>query len=390
MTRIGFAPHLYGAAWLGGISYLRNLFSALSRLENPKIEPVLLARHSDRKVAAVLREFVAVHDVPKHLDPQSGRISGGIAAIAPLSWTLWHRYLEKKNIAALSHSPALLPSRLLPSMGIIYDFQHMRLPHLFSAAERSLRDRTFRDFCRNSSIVLVSSECALSDFKQFFPRYANKGRVLRFVANLDGTAPTSSDALSSKYRLPVPYIYLPNQFWKHKNHVVVVRALALLKQRRVPITVIASGAEADYRHPEHFRELMDMAHESRLEDSFRSLGVIPYADLLGLMRDSIAVLNPSLFEGWSTTVEEAKSMGKRVILSNIPVHVEQSPDRGLFFDPNCPEELADRMIEAADSHTASEELRHLAKATEKMDERVRGYARSYQDIALSVLAGSRV
>lgn len=79
------------------------------------------------------------------------------------------------------------------------------------------------------------------------------------------------------------------------------------------------------------------------------LGLIPYQDVAALMQGAVAMINPSLFEGWSTTVEEAKSLGKRIILSNIPVHMEQNPERGLFFEPHNPEALADAI-----SHTLAE------------------------------------
>lgn len=46
-----------------------------------------------------------------------------------------------------------------------------------------------------------------------------------------------------------------------------------------------------------------------------------------LMKHAIAIINPSLFEGGSTTVEEAKSLLKVIILSGIPVHREQNPRR---------------------------------------------------------------
>ena len=61
-----------------------------------------------------------------------------------------------------------------------------------------------------------------------------------------------------------------------------------------------------------------------LEKNFIFLGVIPYKDVLGLMRAAVAVINPSVMEGWSTTVEEAKSLGLPLILSDIPVHREQA------------------------------------------------------------------
>lgn len=43
---------------------------------------------------------------------------------------------------------------------------------------------------------------------------------------------------------------------------------------------------------------------------------MPYEHVPALLRESVALLNPSLFEGWSTTVEEGKSPGKHVLMSD--------------------------------------------------------------------------
>ena len=97
---------------------------------------------------------------------------------------------------------------------------------------------------------------------------------------------------------------------------------------------------------------MRRAAEMGCARSSRCLGLVSYADLIGLMRYLTALINPSLFEGWSTTVEEAKSLGKTIILSDIPVHREQAPENGRFFDPGWPRtQLADRMIEVADGYS---------------------------------------
>ena len=58
----------------------------------------------------------------------------------------------------------------------------------------------------------------------------------------------------------------------------------------------------------------------------------------------MAVINHSLFEGWRSSVEGAKSMYKEIILSNIKVHLEQNPELGLFFDLNNPSELSEVML----------------------------------------------
>jgi len=61
---------------------------------------------------------------------------------------------------------------------------------------------------------------------------------------------------------------------------------------------------------------------------------VPYIDLMSLMFYSIAVINPSFSEGWSNTVEQAKAMRKKTIISNITVHREQKNSDTVLFKPN--------------------------------------------------------
>ncbi len=70
-------------------------------------------------------------------------------------------------------------------------------------------------------------------------------------------------------------------------------------------------------------------------------GMIPYEDLMPLMQASSALLNPSLFEGWSTTVEEARAAGVPMILSDLAVHKEQAENQAIYFDRYCADSLAE-------------------------------------------------
>ena len=61
--------------------------------------------------------------------------------------------------------------------------------------------------------------------------------------------------------------------------------------------------------------------------------MIKYNEVLSLIYHSQSIINPSIFEGWSSTVEQAKSYKKDLILSNIGVHLEQKPEYSKFFSP---------------------------------------------------------
>ncbi len=51
------------------------------------------------------------------------------------------------------------------------------------------------------------------------------------------------------------------------------------------------------------------------------------------MQNSLAIIQPSSFEGWSTVVEDAKALNQNIIVSDIAVHREQLPGHSYFFMP---------------------------------------------------------
>jgi hypothetical protein len=81
-------------------------------------------------------------------------------------------------------------------------------------------------------------------------------------------------------------------------------------------------------------------NDNKLHDQVTMLGLIPRSDQLVMMRHSQAVIQPSLFEGWSTVIEDAKSLQVPVVASNLKVNIEQLGERALYFDPHDPDELA--------------------------------------------------
>ena len=104
------------------------------------------------------------------------------------------------------------------------------------------------------------------------------------------------------------------------------------------------------------------------------------------MKDSEVVINPSKFEGWSTTVEEAKSLGKNIILSDIPVHREQNPKWGIYFDPNNPNQLASIIKNSLNiDNEINRELRYK-EARSELNDRYRGFAKDYEKIVFDAIS----
>jgi glycosyltransferase involved in cell wall biosynthesis len=151
------------------------------------------------------------------------------------------------------------------------------------------------------------------------------------------------------YHLPERFFFLPNQFWRHKNHALVIDALARLKAEGAlgpdAPPVILTGLARDPRNPGYFDWLTARVQEAGVESHFRYLGLIPYDHVLSLGAACDALINPSRFEGWSTPIEEAKAFAAPLMLSDIPIHGEQAP-AARFFDPDSPQALAEAMLDA--------------------------------------------
>ena len=227
----------------------------------------------------------------------------------------------------------------------IPDFQHKYLPQFFSKKEIKSRDHSFNRISNEAKKVAFSSQVALDDFKKFYPNSAVLTYVLRFSSFPDPTWYQQDPAqVQLQYNLPEKYFLVCNQFWKHKNHKIIVDALIVLKNKGIEPIIVCTGALVDTRFPEYVTELIGYIHEHSLESQFVFLGLIPRNDQIQLMRRALCIIQPSLFEGWSTVVEDARLLGKTIILSDIPVHQEQAPLHGLFFQHLSHKDLSEKII----------------------------------------------
>lgn len=394
MIRTGFVFRFEANDWLGGVSYYRNLFHALSSLEHRKIEPVIFV--GSRINLPWVAEFSAFEIIQTSLLDQA-RQPCFLRRVFRRLFPFIHdrlqrqardlqfkRLLRKYKISIISHVQDLTMDFGIPTIGWITDFQHKHLPGFFCNDEILERDRIFDVICRKCRRVLVSSYEAQKDLLRYFPQCGTKSRVLQFVASLPISNITSREQLENKYHFDQPYFYLPNHFWIHKNHLLVIEALKILKSQGYPVLVLLSGKQDDYRKSNYFDELMLKVDQYGLKGSFKPLGIIPYSDVLSLMRHSFCVINPSLFEGWSNTVEEAKTLGKTIILSDIPVHREQAYRDAYFFDPHSPESLSSQMKYVWDHRDSVDQLSTGELAKDHRRRLIR-FAESYETIVRDAL-----
>ena len=358
--------------WAGGYNYLRNLFTALNDHCPGAVTPVVFAGLGDD--VAELDDLGRIGGVETVRSAAFDRNAVGVAGAflfgqdrAAIAEFRRHR------IDAVFESARFFGWRLpYPALAWVPDLQHLQLPELFPRQARWRRELGFRAQIGSGRTILLSSGSAERDCLDFYPLAKGKTVVVRFATRPPAALlERDPGEVIAGYGLPANYFYLPNQFYPHKNHALVAVALKILAGQGHEAVVAVSGSKHDARGSRAFDAVMRMVRELGLETRFRYLGVIPIAHVYALLRSATALINPSRFEGWSTTVEEAKAFGVPLVLSDIDVHREQAGENARFFPVDDAAALAAQLASFASSAPVVRDLSPLA------DEQVKRFAHDF-------------
>ncbi len=366
MIRVAFTL-LGGREWLGGHHYLVNLLTSLRNWQSGTLTPILFV--GNNIPAEDLAAFTAIAGVEVVRSAHFNRDARPRRLAQALLWGLDVGAAEsfRENGIDVAFEPAQFYGwRLcMPAIAWVPDFQDRHLPQMFS--RRAHLQKWFGQWTQvlSGRTFMLSSEDSRADCERFYPATRGRTRVVRFAVPAPPELPVEKRAgVLETYGLPEHFFFLPNQFWRHKNHACVVRALEILKSQGPRITVAATGNPGDLRHREYFARLSRQISAAGVESNFRVLGIVPYEHVGALMQTAAALINPSRCEGWSTTVEEAKSSGTPLVLSNIGVHREQAGTSALYFSPDSPEQLAGVL---RDFHPLPAEQRQVWAAQARTD-----------------------
>ena len=401
--RLAFDVYL-GEAWLAGLTSVLSIAPCLQALNDPSLELVVVQRFelTESAVAAVAPLVQRV--VPEPI-PHPAQMAAP-ARRSSLARRVFNK-LDRRASAPPPHLPtdAWLALEVdcvyssprgdrdpipLPSLLWMPDFQHRHLPELFSPDESARRDRQYCQEIASATFTLVTAESVQQDVERFCPESAARTHNLPFVAPVPPALfQQNPQPLLDKYHLPKKYVFMPNQFWKHKNHSLVIQALRILHGRSIHPVVVCAGYPFDHRHPNAFAELLTAISESGVRDEVILLGNIPRAEVLVLMRQAVCLLNPSLFEGFGFSVGESKSIGKRALLSDLPEHREQAPAGATYFNPHDAEELAQKLADIWERTAPGPDLELEQAAREQLPRRQLAFGQAFRDLANEAISLGR-
>jgi len=239
----------------------------------------------------------------------------------------------------------------LPYVMAVHDLQHRlqpEFPEVSADGERDAREYLFRNGVEHALTVLVDSEVGREDVLEYYGELVSPEhvKVLPFLPPpyLDKVgAAKKAPEVRDRLGTPERYLFFPAQFWPHKNHLRVVRALARIRaERRVDVHVVMSGSTtADPLRASVLAKVRQTADEEGVSDLIHVVGYVNDDVMAPLYAGSLGVLLPTFFGPTNIPILEAWAFGVPVLTSDLRGIREQCGDAAILADPTSVAAMAE-------------------------------------------------
>lgn len=362
---------LGGKDWIGGLYYVKNM--AFQLLSNSYI-----AKHYRIVILTTTESVSLFDDLEGDVKIVKSRFSKGILAA-----------VEKVLVFKANHVKIAFPfEKDMAKVGVksiawIPDFQHNHYPQFFTQNDIDSRDKRFSSFADSQFPLVLSSRDCYDDFKQFYHPQNENVSVVHFVSyiasNIQRIVQGKANETLKKYGLDqMRYTCVMNQFWKHKNHLIVLEALKKYYSQNPDsqLKVVFTGMLRKDRDVEYAQKIQDLIDDKDLQNRIIMLGFIDRDEQIAIMMGADFIIQPSLFEGWGTVVEDAKVLDKTILMSNIKVHREQKNEKCILFNPHDAEELAMLL----NQEYMKEHFDDVQRGIRDMQERAKAYSAAFEEL----------
>ncbi|MDB4981856.1 MAG: hypothetical protein JWM82_2608 [Myxococcales bacterium] len=228
----------------------------------------------------------------------------------------------------------------IPYIVTVWDLQHRLqpfFPEVSAGNAFEARDAMFTPLLRRATLVVVGTEVGSEEVQRFF------GVARERILTLPHPTPSFVLAAAEQAQVPRlarapadPYLFYPAQFWPHKNHINLLEALRILREREgIPFSLALSGS--DKGNAAFVREA---AKRLGVADAVAMLGFVSRDELVSLYQHAFALAYVTFFGPENLPPLEAFALGCPVVASDVPGAREQLADAALRVDGRKPEEIA--------------------------------------------------
>ena len=185
---------------------------------------------------------------------------------------------------------------------------------------------------KNAHKIIIGTQVGINDIVKFYS--IPKKKLVKIPH------PTPSFYLKNfqfdKRIIQGKYILYPAQFWEHKNHILLIEFMKIIKSIDFDLKLILVGSDKG-----ELEVIKNKIDQFQLENHIYIKGFVEMNELANLYKYAHAMVYPSHCGPENLPPLEAMAMKCPAIVSDIPGHREQLMDAVLYFKPNDPMSLLD-------------------------------------------------
>ncbi|MDA9437527.1 hypothetical protein XH98_00040 [Bradyrhizobium sp. CCBAU 51745] len=232
---------------------------------------------------------------------------------------------------------------------VVWDLQHRDspwFPEVSTGAEWNRREHNYARILRRATVIYTGTQRGAEEIAAYYQVPLQRIKVLPFVAPLDALEEARSPlkAAPSKLDTPGEYLFYPAQFWAHKNHVLVLEACKIVRERSGwNLGVVFTGSDKGNQN-----YVRDYARRLGLDRDVRFLGFVDRIDILDLYRRAFCLVFPTFFGPDNLPPLEAFAIGCPVVASDIPGAREQLGEGAILVPPTDAQAFAEAILNLRD------------------------------------------
>lgn len=284
--------------------------------------------------------------------------------------SIWDMMCRKEKIDILWFTSSVQERTSVPYIFTVWDLGHRLLPSFPEMKNRwQDRENMYQQMLYKAAFVTTANETGKKEILENYCISPEKIRILPFpIADFCKEEEKKPEAM-----IPTDYFFYPAQFWAHKNHIRIIEAVKILKERySIRANVVFTGSNKG-----NMEYIKEEVRRNGLNEQFYFLNYVSYPEIKYLYKNAIALVYASLLGPNNMPPDEAIYLGCPVIITGIDGHREQLGNAAMYFDGNAADELAKCMH---DIMNRPEVRKELIKYGENYRKKISSY-RYYDEIA---------
>lgn len=232
----------------------------------------------------------------------------------------------------------------VPIISTIHDLMHRyekRFPEVYINGEYEYRELLYSNMCKYSKKIIVDSQCGKDQVIESYNIKENNIEILPFIPPKYIFNEELNIDVRKKFNIQGKYIFYPAQFWEHKNHLNLLKAIDIVKKDIPDIMLVLCGS-TKYSG---YEKCLNVIKNLKLENNVNILGYVPEKYIVSLYKMAEMMIMPTFFGPTNIPPLEAMALKCPMAVSKIYGMPEQLGKASLYFDPNSPEDIAKCILE---------------------------------------------